>query len=203
MQFALNGKAFNVSPQQFDPDMEVEVDEGLGEGTQAQQQMEVLDGAAKAGMSFLSSMGPNNPICGLQEYYNIVTDLVKLGGFKDPSRYFANPSQAPQIQQMQQQGRAINPPPPSPEQIKAQSDQAIEEARLRKDRLQIVLEDERERYKLEIDAMLRAAEMNAKYGAHFDTKLLEAKMKREQMQSDERINQANIDSEPPPAGPAQ
>jgi len=97
------------------------------------------------------------------QYSNTLRRMVEMAGFKDSSQFFnAIPAdyQPPQPQQK-----------PSPEEVLAmvqaqsiQADIQKKAAELQLDREKMLRADDRERDRIESDAMLRAAEIEAKYG---------------------------------------
>jgi hypothetical protein len=66
----------------------------------------------------LIQLGPENPLVGLPEYRNTLSDLVKNAGLGDPSRYWKNPAEKPDWKPAPKQ---------DPEMMKAQA--SIAEAR--------------------------------------------------------------------------
>lgn len=195
MQFELNGRTFNVDPTKWNPDLNTIIDTGLGSGANTAKQLEVYDGVAQAQMALLQRYGPNNPLCGFQEYFNTVTTMMKLGGVKDTHRYWLDPTQS------QKQGKSLPPPQPTQPQIESETQLSIEKQRSDLERLKLILADFREGDKLSIDGQLRLIEINAKYGTHFDAKLIDAKIAADRHATMLAVAQTN--AEAAPAAPAQ
>jgi hypothetical protein len=167
MQFKLNGRDWNVNPADWSPDMEAIVNTALGTGTQ-DQKLAVLSSVAAAQKEVLMTIGAENPLCSLQEFYNTQVSMLELAGFRDTHRYWRNPTIS------KQQGIGIPSPKPSPEQVLAQAQVEIERAKGETESLKIILQDDRERDKNEADMFLRAEELRARYGAQVNLGLLKA-----------------------------
>jgi hypothetical protein len=191
MQFELNGRTFNVNPTKWNPDLHAVPDTGLGVGGNTDIKLGVLGKTADAMKEMIQVLGAQNPLCSLENYYNVLCDLLETAGIRDSTRYWTSPAESAQ------KGIKLQPPKPSPEEILAQAQVQIEGAKLDKDRLKIILDDERERDQMQITAMLTLTEINAKYGAHFDGKQIEAIMARErnatQLAVTHMTNQNNLD----------
>lgn len=177
MQFQLNGRTFNVNPMQWDPDMHAIVDTGLGVGNN-DVKLSTLATTNQAQKEVIQQFGPENPLCGLKEYYNTLQSLLETAGIRDTHRYWRDPDVS------KAQGIVIQPPAPTPEQIIAQSQEKIESAKLDKDKLKIILDDQRQRDQMESDEKVKLADIAAKHGSHFDSKHLDAMQAQIQSQRD-------------------
>jgi hypothetical protein len=186
MQFDLNGRTFNVNPLQWDPDMHAVVDTGLGVGN-SDVKIAALGATSAAQKDILMTLGVENPLCGLQEYYNGLVSLLNEAGVRDSHRYWRDPTVS------KQQGITIQPPKPSPEQVIAEAQVKIEGAKLDKDKLKIILDDEFRHEELQINSRLQAAQINAEYGANFDAKQIDALIAREKNQTAVQIEQMQPD----------
>lgn len=174
----LRNKFVPIDPRVWDANMDVVVNVALGTGSD-QQRMGFLNVIAQKQEMLLQQLGPmNNPIVSLNNYYNTLEQMLAVAGFKDVSQFFENPQnfQPPQP----------TPPPPSPEQILAQvqaqsiqADIQKKAAELELKRQEMMLVDDRERDKLDADVLLKAAEIEAKYGAQVNTANIEALMQRD------------------------
>lgn len=167
MQFKLNGRDWNVNPAKWSPDMEAIVNTALGTGTQ-DQKLAVLASVAATQKDVMMTIGAENPLCSLQEFYNTQVSMLELAGFRDTHRFWRDPTVS------KAQGIGIPPPQPTPEQVLAQAQVAIERAKSDSNSLKIILEDDRERDKNEADMFLRAAELKARYGAQVNLGVLKA-----------------------------
>jgi hypothetical protein len=151
-----------VDPRAWDANMDVTVNVALGTGDM-EQKMQMLMLISGKQEQALQQLGAVNPLVTPAQYSNTLRRMVELAGFKDSSQFFnAIPAdyQPPQPQQK-----------PSPEEVLAmvqaqsiQADIQKKAAELQLDREKMLRSDDRERDRIESDAMLRAAEIEAKYG---------------------------------------
>ena len=107
-----------------------------------------------------------------------MTAILELAGFKDTNRFFTDPAQyqAPPPQE----------PPPDPNQalieVQMQSIQADiqkKQAELELEREKMIREDDRRRDKDEADVLLKAAELEARYGAQVNVAQIRANTDRD------------------------
>jgi hypothetical protein len=167
-----------IDPRVWDADMDVVVNVALGTGSD-QQKMAFLNVIAQKQEMLLQQLGPmNNPLVSLNGYYNTLEQMLSVAGFKDVTQFFTDPQNF--------QPPAPPAPQPSPEeilaQVQAQSIQADiqkKAAELELQRQEMLLRDDRERDKLDADVMIKAAEIEAKYGAQVNTANIEALMQRD------------------------
>lgn len=155
-----------VDPRSWDPEQDMTVSVALGTG-QIEHRMQVLYGIAAKQEQMLQLLGPSNPACGLPMLLNTYAEILELNGKKNTERYFAK---LPADWQ----------PPPSPpkkspeevladiEQMKVQADIAIRQADQALKREQMLLQDDRERDKMRMDAFLRAFELEHKTNTQID-----------------------------------
>jgi len=151
-----------VDPRAWDANMDVTVNVALGTGD-VEQKMQMLMMISAKQEQALQQLGAVNPLVTPAQYSNTLRRMVEMAGFKDSSQFFnAIPAdyQPPQPQQK-----------PSPEEVLAmvqaqsiQADIQKKAAELQLDREKMLRADDRERDRIESDAMLRAAEIEAKYG---------------------------------------
>lgn len=167
-----------MDPRAWNADMDLNVNVGLGGGTQEEKLIK-LNLIAQKQEQILGQLGPSNPLLTLQQYYNTLTKQVELAGFKDTTSYFTDPAryQAPppqplppdpglmiaQIEQQKVQEKAAADL--RSDQIKAQTEQAkielqraeaIEQAQLDRARLEL------DREKAAIDLQIAQANLEAK-----------------------------------------
>ena len=77
----------------LDESMSVEVNANLGKGSDMTR-MIALQGIKQDQQLFVTQMGSNNPICGIQEMLNTQTDILALANVKNVGRYFKTPTPA-------------------------------------------------------------------------------------------------------------
>jgi hypothetical protein len=131
-----------------------------------QERLQVLGQLTAKMEQVLQQYGPDNPLVTVQAYRRALADMLETVDV-DPDRYL----------------RAIPPdwqppkpqPKPSPEEVlaaiertKAEASIAETDAKLRLEREQLYLDDDRERDKLLVEAALRAIELQARHGAVVD-----------------------------------
>ena len=156
-----------IDPRSWNSNMDVEVDVALGGGTD-EQKVSVLTSIAQKQETILQQMGPQNPLVSVQQYRNTLARLTELSGFKNADEFFLNPATMPPQP-------PPPPPPPDPAQILARVEQQKimadiqnTQAELELKRQAMLLEDDRARDKQEADVMLRAYEVQLKYGTQLD-----------------------------------
>ena len=186
----LRGKWVEVDPRYWDAELDVQVNVGLGRGSD-QDRLQFLMMVAQKQEQIMQLMGPANPLADVSQYRNTLAQICNLAGFKDAGRYF-KPVDPQAIQAMAQQ-----PQKPDPNEMLVQVEAAKVKASIERDnqKLQAEVEDslrqdKREREKMHMDGMLRVAEIEAKYGSQVNVAHAEAVIER-----DHKIAQAHIDAE--------
>jgi hypothetical protein len=171
----LRNKFIPIDPRVWDSTMDVVVNVALGTGSN-EEKMAFL-GSIAAKQEALMAQGA--PIVDIQQYYNTLAQMLALAGYKDPSSFFMDPAMLPPP-------APPAPPPPTPEQMLAQvqmeairADIQKKAAELELQREEMLRKDDRERDKLDADLMIKAAEIEAKYGAQVNTANIEALMQRD------------------------
>jgi hypothetical protein len=95
----INGKWTNYDTSMFDADMSVEVNPTLGKGSDTVRMMTLQQIKNDQAMVF-QQFGPQNPVVGIPEMLNTISDMLEIANIKNVGRYFKTPP--PQvIQQMQ------------------------------------------------------------------------------------------------------
>jgi len=96
----INGSWQTYDTSLFDADMSVEVNPTLGKGSDTVRMM-TLQQIKQDQMMVFQQFGPQNPVVGIPEMLNTISDMLEIANIKNVSRYFKTPP--PQvIQQMQQ-----------------------------------------------------------------------------------------------------
>jgi hypothetical protein len=112
----LRGQWTMVDPQAWRTKRDIRISVGVGAGNKesmmAQLQMQL---GAQVNLMPIGVAGP-------EQIHATVTEMAKLAGFANPARFWIDPSQTPP-----------KPPPPMPEQIKAQSAMQIKQMELQAD----------------------------------------------------------------------
>ena len=175
----LRDKFVPIDPRVWNANMDVIVNVALGSGTTEEKMNFLGQIAAKQEMLIQQGGVQDNPLVDLSQYRNTLAQMLAMAGFKDAGQFFKDPATQPPPP-------PPAPPPPSPEQILAQVQvQAIQAdiqkkaAELELQREEMMRKDDRERDKLDADVMLKAAEIEAKYGAQVNTAQIEAMVQRD------------------------
>jgi len=168
-----------MNPESWDPKMDVTTNVQLGSGGQ-RERMQMLQGINQIQEKLLTTLGPENPIVNVQNMYNSLQGIMEAGGLKDAGtgKFFTNPAE-------------YQPPPPAPPEPDM-NQQLIEvqmteiQANIQKKTLELELErekmirsDDRLRDKNEADVILKAAELQARYGAQVDVAQIKANADRD------------------------
>ncbi|RVG96702.1 phage portal protein [Sinorhizobium meliloti] len=124
-------------PRQWNADMDVTVNTGLGAGTRERDMM-MMQVVGQQQEKLLAAYGPvDNPFVSIDNIWNSVSRGVEAAGLRTPDLYFTKPTPE-QIQQMQK--AQANKPDPEMEKvkIKAQADQqkAQLDAQLQREKMQ-------------------------------------------------------------------
>lgn len=139
-----------MDPRTWNDEMDVTVKVGLGNAAKERQIGRYM-GLAQQQKEVLMTMGPNNPMVGLQEFYNTQAELVRAAELGDVERFWKDPAMQPP--------QPPAPPPPDPKMIEAQAKIQLEQMKAQADA-------ELERQKAEIDVQLQqqkaAADLQAK-----------------------------------------
>jgi hypothetical protein len=150
----LRNKFVPIDPREFEG-FDIVVNVGLGTMDEQEKMSRLMEIIVKQ-EQILQTLGPNNPLVGMDQYANTLRQYVELAGMKDASRYFKDPAQAQMMQQQQPQQQQ-----PNPELIKIQQDFELKKAKLD---AEIALEREKmmaelglRREELAAEAQLRVA----------------------------------------------
>lgn len=197
----LSNKFVPVDPRPWDADMDVVANVALGTGS-SEEKLAFLAQIAAKQEQILQTVGVENPLVTLAQYRNTLAQMLALAGFKDPAQFFLDPATVPP--------QPPAPPKPSPEEMLAQvqvkaieADIAKKAADLELEREKMRLQDDRERDKLDAELMLKAAEIEAKYGTEVNTATINAMMERdrEYLRQNGAIAQAQMAPPPSPTMP--
>jgi hypothetical protein len=158
--------------------------------------MQFLMMVAQKQEQIMQTLGPSNPLVDAGQYRNTLAQICTLAGFKDASRYF-KPVDMQVVQQMMQQASQNQPPDPNMmlvqiEQQKVQAKTQIDAAKLQADTQDSVRKNQLEQQKMHFDAMVRMADIEAKYGTQVNIAHVEAMIARDQEMSKAQIG-ANAD----------
>jgi len=171
-----------MQPDIWNADMDVVSNVHLGRGSD-QERMSMLQQVAQKQEMIMQQLGPQNPMVSPTNYYATLTQMLELAGFKDINRFFTDPTQA--MQQMQAQAQQQEQKPDPNQQLIQLQMQALQvdmqkkQAELELEREKMMREDDRRRDKDEADIILKAAELEARYGAQVNIAEIKANAERD------------------------
>lgn len=218
----LRGQWVAVDPRVWDAEMDVSVNVALGRGPDSQR-MAFLMMVLQQQQQILTTIGPDNPLVTIRQFRATLAEIVRLGGYKDANRFFLDPGAAEdaafrqKAQQARGQGAAPDPNA-ALAQAQIQNGRMEAEARIATSRLdaQVKLEaqrleawkaereDDRQRDRAEAEILLRAYEMQMKYGQPVDLPAILALLERERLPPAPTMAAAPPQaSSQPPAPPSQ
>lgn len=143
----LRGTYVNIDTSSWDAEMDVTVNVAMGI-SQTDERIAALTSIAQKQEEILQMLGPDNPIVSVPQLRETYARIIELSGFKDVSAFLKpiDPNWQPPAPQA---------PPPTPEQVTAQTNLQIEQMRTQKD-LQIKqAELELKKQAQEFDQMLQ------------------------------------------------
>jgi hypothetical protein len=179
-----------MDPRQWDADMDLTTEVGLGSGNK-NEQLALLSQIQATQEGILQTGGLGGMVTPL-EYYHTLAKLVQLSGLKNVDQYFKDPSQ--------QQQQPPQPPPPDPNMLAVQMQAQIEQQKLALEAEKMRREDDRKRDEMDMDFALKQAELQARYGAQINVAQVRAQVDRdrEAMRQQAQLLKQQIQ---PPAGP--
>jgi len=175
--YRLNNQFVTVDPRYWDADKDMVVNVAISKSSDEEKSALLAQMAGKQ-EQILQTMGPSNPLVSLQQYSNTLTKIIEMAGFKDAQAFI---------------NTQVPPMPPQPEQQQPHAAEMLAQAEMQKaqvqaqkamidaetDRMKIIMDDDRDRDKAEANIRLKAAELNAKYGAQVNVAEINALMERD------------------------
>jgi len=172
-----------IDPRGWDAGMDMVVNIALGRGSD-EQRMAFLMQIIQQQKEVIQTYGPYNPLVDLVQLRGALAQVTQLAGFQDPSAFWKeiNPQEVQAF--MQQMAQGANKPDPAQllaqvEAEKVKADILINAAKQELERQKAAAQADLERDKLYVDAMLKAAEIQAKYGTQVDMALIKAEVDRQ------------------------
>jgi len=161
----LRGKWTNVNPSTFDPTMRVSVNPTLGKGSDMTRLM-VLQDVKATQTAIMQQFGVENPLCGVQEFRNTLTDILAIANVKNVGRYYKEIDEAT-IQRI-----ASTPKEPDAATILAQSEMeknrvkmATEISKSNFNDRKLRIDDDFRRDQMVVKGLLDSAKIAAQFGA--------------------------------------
>ena len=182
MVIRLRNQWIPVDPRSWNPDMDMIVNVGLGNGN-ASERTALLNMIMGKQEQALMQFGPDNPLVDLKQYRDTMTQILAINGMKDGAKYFKeiDRQMLPQLQQ-----QSMGQPRPDPTEMlalvemeKVKADIQIAQLKAQLEIEKTRMQDDRERDKTDVDLMIRAAEIQAKYGTQVDVAAIKAEMERD------------------------
>lgn len=200
----------NIDPRAWEADVRCTVSVGLGTGAK-DKQLALLQMVQADQVAWVSAYGPATPVVTPQHLHNLVTEKLRVIGYKSPDKFFGHPIDP-------QTGQPFVPqPPPDPNAMKIQAQVQEGQARLQMDAQKAQLQTQLDAVKAQADAQIRQMESEAKTAsdarkADLDAQVaqmkaegelaimrekagLEAQLKREQMQFEMQMAVAQFEFE--------
>jgi hypothetical protein len=152
MQMRMGGAWADIDPREWREGFDMEIKVGLGSGKKDQMLMHLMP-IKQTQEQILMQFGPENPLVGLEQYHNTLSDLVKNAGLGDPARYWKNPTEQPPYKPQPKQDPAM---------MKAQADIQLAQMKAKLDAEKAQQEMALEREKAQNDMALERFKMEAK-----------------------------------------
>jgi hypothetical protein len=204
----LRNKFVPIDPRGWDASMDMIVNIALGRGSD-EQRMAFLAQIIAQQKEVIQTYGPYNPLVDLSQLRGALAQATQLAGFQDPSQFWkeVNPQEVQAFMQQMQQG--ANKPDPAQllaqvEAEKVKADILINAAKQELERQKAAAQADLERDKLYVDAMMKAAEIQARYGAQVDMAMIKAEVDRQraELQAMFRTAQGPLPPQLPVEAPA-
>jgi hypothetical protein len=157
-----------MDPRSWNSEMDLVTEVGLGTGNKMEQLNYLTQ--VLAGQKELLAMGGLG-LVSPKELYNTYAKLVQLSGLKSVDNYFMDPAKQPPT--------PPQPPQQDPNLLMVQVQAQVEQGKLALEREKMMRADDRERDKLDADIALKAAELQAKYGALVNQAQIRAQVDRD------------------------
>jgi hypothetical protein len=169
----LNGEFVELDASQFDPDLDVTINVGLGNEGEAVK-VATLNATFERQMGIWAEYGPENGLVTMTNIRNTLGDMLMLSGLHNVSRYWQPMNERIEKQLAEKAAAESQNQPPQldplvqAEQIKAQASaqKAQQDGQLRM--TEIAMRDDRERDQMAQESILKAAEILGSYGITVD-----------------------------------
>lgn len=203
----LRNKFVPIDPRGWDASMDMVVNIALGRGSD-EQRMGALAQIIGQQKEVIQTYGPYNPLVDLAQLRQSLAQATQLAGFQDPSQFWKeiNPQEVQAFMQQMQMG--ANKPDPAQllaqvEAEKTKADILINAAKQELERQKAAAQADLERDKLYVEALLKAAEIQAKYGTQVDMALIKAEVDRQRAEIQAMFRTAQVPlPQQMPAAPA-
>lgn len=192
----LTGKFVRVDPRTWNSGLDVAVNIGAIAQTK-DEKVAVLGMVVQKQEQIMTQLGMDNPVVSVPQYVRAIGRMVKLTGVRDPESYFNVDVTDDDIAAfMEKKAKSGGQPSPEQQMVMIEQQKAVEKART--DSLEIVLRDDRERDKMHLDGMLKAKELELKYGDSVDTGMIAAASERDRDSLRQTTKQTLMQNGPQP-----
>jgi len=193
-----------IDPRGWDASMDMIVNIALGRGSD-EQRMAFLQVIAGKMEQIIQQYGPYNPLVDLTQYRAALAQQIQLAGFQDPAQFVKEIDPAAVQAFMQQMAQGQNKPDPAQllaqvEAEKIKADILINAAKQELDRQKAVADSDLKRDQLYVDSVLKAAEIQAKYGAQVDMAMIKGEVDRQRAEINAMFKTAQVSAVPQPDG---
>jgi hypothetical protein len=147
----INGAWTDVDTGTFDASMGVEVNPTLGKGSDVTRML-ALTNIKQTQEQIMQQFGPTNPVVGIPQYVNTISDMLALSNIKNVGRYFQTPT--PQTLQ------AIAAQPKEPDAMTIAAKAQME--KVRSDTAKALGQQQLDQQKLQADDAFRHAQLHEK-----------------------------------------
>jgi len=175
----------DVDPRSWNADMRVVVHVGLGSGSR-EAQLSYLNVIKQTQEQILLTLGQQNPICGLPEYFNTLSRMVEAAGFRSPEAFFTDPAQPENAQKQPQ-------PQPDPKMIEVQQKGQIAEAQMQMDMQKAQGEAMLKQQTAQAEMQMKAQAMQAEFLMKQWQMAAEYGLKERQMQIEAQLSAYGIE----------
>ena len=171
-----------IDPRGWDAGMDMTVNIALGRGSDEQRMAFLMQIIAQQ-KEVIQLYGPYNPLVDLAQLRDALAEVTQLAGFQDPAKFWKeiNPQEVEAFMQQQAENKPEDPAAmlANVEAEKIKADILIQAAKQELDRQKAIAQADLERDKLIVDAMLKAIEMQLKYGAQVDMAMIKGEVDRQ------------------------
>ena len=168
----IRNRFVEVDPRGWNPEMDVQVNVGLGTG-QTAEKMAFLGQVASKQEQILQTLGANNPLVSLQQYANTLQKMIEMAGFRDTRSFINPPSQVAEITQQLAQEQQNQQPQIDP----------VVAAQIERDRLKLESDIALARERAQAELALKREEMLAS----IEIKKAELDLKRQELVEEAKL----------------
>lgn len=195
-----------IDPRSWDDGMDMTINIALGRGSDDQRMAFLMQIIAQQ-KEVIQLYGPYNPLVDLTQLRDALAEVTQLAGFQDPSKFWKeiNPQEVEAFMQ-QMAGNKPQDPASMLAQVEAEkikADIMIQAAKQELDRQKAIAQADLERDKLVVDAMLKAIEIQAKYGAQVDMAMIRGEVDRQREEIRQMFSAATTQAVAPQPQPEQ